>query len=218
MAWPTESGSMGAVVSPAAFASPTGVMTIRPTGWRHSLTYSIVRHGSIVTVTATSNLAGDGSVWYHWFLDGSFMASSQSNVYSVFLQPDEQARVDVLDSVDPDYDPIANAPVGYPARKSVYWYRSFETDIDFYRVDQNKASAGWTEVGRVPHSDSLWAYSLFTPRLTDLTSYEWRVMPVDLAGNDGTATTFAAETIVRTPDAPEFTMVYDEGTDKITFA
>ena len=85
-------------------------------------------------------------------------------------------------------------------------------------MDQNKASGGWSEIGRVPHNDALWTYSLFSPRLDDLTGYEWRVVPVDQAGNDGTSTDFASETIVRTPDAPDFDMSYDEGTDKITFS
>lgn len=219
MAWPSEAGAIASgTAAQAAIPAPIGKAAAKISPWRHSLTYTIERQGNAVLVTADSNLGPDGKVWYHWYVDGSYIASTTDNSHYIFLQADEQAQIEVVDTMDPDFDPVANAPIGYPARKTIFWYRSMESDIDYYRVDQKEGAGDWTEIGRVPHDDSPWHYSLLTPRLTDLTAYQWRVMPVDQAGNDGTATTYDAETVVRTPDAPDFTQTYDEDTDKITFA
>ncbi len=76
----------------------------------------------------------------------------------------------------------------------------------------------WETIGIVPHDEAQWVYSLLSPRLDDLADAEFRVVPVDKAGNDGTALALSAERIVRTPDAPDFTATFDSGTTKITFA
>ena len=59
---------------------------------------------------------------------------------------------------------------------------------------------------------------MLTPRLDDLSTYTWRVIPVNTAGNDGTALTIGPELIVRTPDAPNIEIVFDSGTTRVTFS
>lgn len=168
------------------------------------------------TVTVTSDLAG--SVWYFWYRDGAYIARTASPVYTFGVEPGEQLRVEVIDTNDPDMDPIKAAPAGYPARRTLYWVRTTATDVDFYRVEQKEGAGDWTSIGRVYHSEARWVYSLLTGVLTDLASYQFRVVPVDRAGNDGTPVTLDAETVVRSPDAPDFTASYDGGTQRITFA
>jgi hypothetical protein len=61
-----------------------------------------------------------------------------------------------------------------------------------------------------------WSYSWATGRLTDLTQYAWRIVPVDGDGNDGTPLALPLETIVRVPDAPSFGVSVAAGI--VTFA
>ena len=173
------------------------------------------RNGNVTTVVATSGLAGD--VRFYWYLDAAFVASTVSGTKSFVLERDDQARVDVLDSIDPAFDPVANAPVGYPARRSVSWVRSLDDDVGSYRVDQRQDGGSWTAIGSVPHEANRWSYSVLSPRLVDLDGYEWRVVPVDLSGNDGTALSLGSAVVVRTPDAPRFTVSFDDATARVTF-
>ena len=174
------------------------------------------RVGGVTTVEAASDLSGD--VLFYWYIDGAFVASTVAGVKSFALEDNDQARIDVLDSTDPAFDPVANSPSGYPARRSLFWLRSLATDIASYRVEQRKNAGSWTSIGVVNHVAGQWSYSLLSPRLDDLADYEWRVVPVDVAGNDGTALTLDAVRIVRTPEAPDFTVTFDEGTTRVTFA
>jgi hypothetical protein len=181
-----------------------------------SVTLTTVRFGNVTTVTAASTLSG--IVYYHWYLDGVYVATSVESSHSFWLGTGEQIRIEVTDTLDPDYDPIANAPAGWPARKAITWARSLDTDVAEYRVEQQKDSGSWTTVGIIPHDATKWSYSLLSGRLTDLSSYYWRVYPVDAAGNDGTAITpVKGKDLVRRPDAPNFTISFDDGTTKVTF-
>lgn len=178
--------------------------------------YGTTRNGNVTTVVVTSDLSG--TIYYHWYVDGAYVATSQSATHSFYLGSNEQVRIEVIDTNNIDYDYIANAPDGYPAYRTLHWVRSQDTDVDFYRVEQNKDGAGWITAGTVSHDASEWDYSLLTARLTDLSSYQWQIIPVDLAGNDGTAISLASEKIVRTPDAPDFDIAYSSGTTKVTFS
>jgi hypothetical protein len=91
-------------------------------------------------------------------------------------------------------------------------------DVDFYRVEQQRASEAWTVLGIVRQLSGQWSFSLETPRLDDLTAYTWRVIGVDVAGNDGAPLVLGPETMVRTPNAPRFTISFDDVSHKVTFA
>ena len=174
------------------------------------------RIGTITSVTVTSSLSG--TVYYHWYLDGSFIVTTTANTYTFNLKEGEQVILSVIDTTDADFDPIANAPDGWPSTRTLTWIRSLSDDVAKYRVEQSTDEESWTTLAEVLHVADAWEYAHVTDPLTDLETYYWRVVPVDEAGNDGTALTLGPERIVRTPNAPEFTVSFDSETDKITWA
>lgn len=178
--------------------------------------YAQTRIQNMSVVSVTSDLAG--AIWYFWYLAGAFVAATQRNTYTFLLQPAEQARVEVIDTNDPDFDPIAHAPAGYPARRSIHWVKSQETDASSYRVEQRKNAGAWSTIGTIYAKPEKWSLVLLSPILEDLAVYEWRIIPIDQAGNDGTAIALAAETIVRTPDAPNFAAAFSQATGRVTFS
>jgi hypothetical protein len=178
--------------------------------------YSQTRNQNMSVVSVTSDLAG--IIYYFWYLAGAFVAATQRNAYTFLLQPGEQARVDVIDTNDPDFDPIAHAQAGYPARRSIHWVKSQDADASSYRVEQRKDAGAWSTIGIIYASPEKWSHVLLSPILEDLAVYEWRITPVDQAGNDGTAIALSAETIVRTPDAPNFAVAFSQTTGRVTFS
>ena len=212
-----ETGIMGIIGSrsqPRPADLPRSQIIRHP--FHRTLTYSQRRHGNVSTVTVTSSLSGN--VWFHWYLDGVWQAVSTSNQYSFVIAPGEQARVECIATNTVDLDYIANAPNTPAARVALWWIRSTDTDIKEYKVEQQKDGGDWSTIATVAYQAGAWDYRITSPRLDDLGSYAWRVSSVDAAGNVGTATTLTARTIVRTPDAPEFTATFDDGTTKVTFA
>lgn len=193
-----------------------------------------------------SSMAGTAVIHFHWYIDGELVASTTSSRYSFYLPSGDQVRVDVLDTVDPDFDAVANAPAGYPARRELFWTRNTRSDpvlrttrlgpsgsiprlgdeseitpfvaLSHYRLEQQKDGGGWTVLARVREKIGVWEHRYRTARLTDLSTYSWRIVPVDINGNDGTVLTIGPEKIVRTPDAPNFTVAFNDGTQKATFA
>ena len=78
------------------------------------------------------------------------------------------------------------------------------------------SESDWITFARVRH-DGRWNYSATSPRLADDTNYQFRVAPYDQAGNKGTVLAFAAERIVRWPDATVYTVTYNAGPQTVTF-
>lgn len=182
---------------------------------KYPLEYAVTRLGNVTEVTVTTQLLE--AVTYHWYLDGVYMGATTGPTFSFFVEDDEQAVIEVIDDPGNDFDPILQAPAHYPARYTLWWIRSLDSDVDHYRVEQNKDAGGWETLELVPHDDDRWDYWVLTGRLTDLSTYQWRVYPVDAAGNDGTVLTLQGGKCVRTPDAVNFTATFDDGTTKITF-
>ena len=169
--------------------------------------YNTTRAGRLTTVSVTSSLSG--TIYFHWFVDGVYVGWTTAPQRTFALSVGEQARVECLDTNDADYDPIANAPAGWPSRKLIWWLRSTASDIAKYRIEQKKGAGAWTSIGTVKHDDRLWSYSLLSPRLEDLAAYTWRIVAIDAAGNEDTTTEIGPETIVRQPDAPDFGYTYN---------
>jgi len=174
------------------------------------------RFGNVTTVAAASDLGG--TVYFHWYLDGCWVGVSQTGAWDFYLPLADQARIDVLDTADPAFDPVVNAPAGWPARRTIWWVRSLAADCDHYRVLQKKAAGDWQTIAIIHQEPHRWEFSILTDRLDDLSDYQWRVIPVDLAGNDGTPIGIGPERIVRTPDAPNFTIAFNPETTKVTFS
>jgi len=180
-----------------------------------SAAFSTIRTGGATTVTVMPILSG--AVYYFWFLDGAYAGMTTEPSRTFVLDSGGQATVDCLQTFDPLFDPTVFAMPGYPAVRTLEFVRSIDPNVAEYRIEQQRASGAWTVLGRVADDSSRWTYSVVTPRLDDLTSYGWRVVPIDAAGNDGTTLTLAQELIVRTPDAPRFTVTFDPLNDQVAF-
>jgi len=207
---------IGTTFAPAPIGAEAGYAHITSVIRRQLPTISVSRRLEDVTVTVTSYLRGD--VYYFWYIDGAFLTRTRNNKYTFFVKEGDQFRVSVLDSNDFDFDAIANAPKGYPSRRTIFWTRCTDSDILKYNLEQNKDGAGWTDIGTVNDIPGQWSYTFVTERLTDLSTYQFRIIPVDVAGNEGTALTLDSEKIVRTPDAPDYTVTFSAVTDKVTYA
>jgi hypothetical protein len=173
------------------------------------------RSQNITEVRAASDLSG--TVFYHWYSDGNYLGVTAEGKKAFFLSPGSQSRVSVVDTTDPEFDPVANNPGGFPSRKKLFWLRSFET-IAEYRIEQKIGEGSWTTLAKVPHDSKKWMHEFLTQPLKDLTVYTWRVFPVDAAGKAGDPVVIGPETIVRMPDAPKFSAVFDPETLTVTIA
>ena len=168
----------------------------------------------VTTVTVVSDLSG--TIYYHWYADGSFVGQTQHGTLAFYLSPDDQVRIEVIDTNDADFDSIANAPQGFPARRTLFWTHSVDVDPVRYVVQQQKDGGSVDTIGELLVGRA-WSFVFLTPRLVDLASYLWQLTPVDALGNNGTILFFRTETVVRTPDAPEFTAVFNPGPKDVTF-
>ncbi|MBE3129172.1 MAG: hypothetical protein IMZ54_00450 [Acidobacteria bacterium] len=166
--------------------------------------YAQTRLGNLTTVTVTTDLLG--TVWLHWYRDGALVSSGQSLTHTFLVESGAQARIEVLDTTDAEFDPIAEAPASYPARRSLWWCRSLSTDLKKFRVEQKEAAGAWATLGEVPANAIDWSFSWLTGRLDDLTEYTWRIIPIDAVGNEGTPLVLGPELILRVPDAPSYTV------------
>jgi hypothetical protein len=181
-----------------------------------TVSYTTTRLGNTTTVTVASTLSAP--VYFFWYLDGQFLGMTLTATRSFHLLADEQARIEVLDSNDAGLDPYTNAPAAYPPRKTLSWVRSLAADVDHYRVEQQQDGGEWVTIGQIAASSDPWSYRFLTQRLTDLSTYAWRIVPVDQVGNDGAPLTIGPEKIVRTPDAPAFAASLDPDTAYLTIS
>lgn len=176
-----------------------------------SLTYQ--RSGTVTRAIATSTLVG---ALFVWFLDGSWVGTTGTGTKDFVLQVGDFVRLEVIDTTNPAFDVVANAPAGFPARRSLWWVRSSDADVDRYLVEQSKDGGAYAAVAIVPQTVDAWALGWRSGRLVDLSSYAWRITPFDVAGNAGTPLVIGPETIVRRPDPPAFVVTAAGG--HVTFA
>jgi hypothetical protein len=178
--------------------------------------FSQVRSGNLTTISVTSTLSAPS---FYWYVDGVYVGVSKVPSRTINVPAGDQVSVDVLDSTSPSFDPIASAPAGWSARRSLTIFRSLDAQIDSYLVEQRLGAGSWAYIGTIRDNPQAWSYSLLTPRLIDLGSYTWRVTAINKSGNAGTPLSLgASETIVRTPDAPKFTASFDAVHDQVLFA
>lgn len=177
--------------------------------------YHAVRIGETTEVTVTTSLAN--VCWYCWYVDGAFVGKTTGPRKSFHVPAGEQFRLEVIPTANADFDPIANAPLGFPTRRTLWWTRGLDADTAKYRIEQREGEGDWTSIAEIPQKTNGWDFSTTTGRLADLTEYTWRIVPVDVAGNDGTPVTIGPELIVRTPDAPNFTIEYQPETETVLF-
>ena len=101
----------------------------------------------------------------------------------------------------------------YPGRVTLHW--TAVSGADHYRVEQS-ISAVWTLKATIA-DDGQQAWTYLSDFLNDVTSYDFRVLAVDAAGNQGTALSFTVE-MTRAPDIPSVTYTRSAINSKITIA
>lgn len=176
--------------------------------------YSHQRIDRQIVITAESDLSGQ--VFYHWYVSGVWAAVTNDGRFAIYLNDGIQARVECVDTNDADFDAAENLPEELSPVRTLWWTRSVDTDTSYYIVEQKEDAGDYAEVARIWQGDE-WTQSFVTDALTDLATYYWRITPVDTSENEGTPTVIGPDVIVRRPDAPDFTVEYDSGTQKITF-
>lgn len=176
-------------------------------------TYTIQRIGNVSTVTVHTSLAAP---FFHWYLSGVYAGMTRSPRRSFHLPDGEHAHIDVMATTDADFDPVAGAPEFHPDRRTLWWLRSLSTDVAHYRVEQRKDAGSWETIATYQAVADGWDHQHVTDRLVDLADYEWRVIAVDAAGNDGSPVSLGSQTVVRQPDGPEWSYSFSAATDKVT--
>jgi hypothetical protein len=184
---------------------------------------TVRRIGHLMQVAIVSNIhLSMGS--FHWYRDGTYIGSTGIPSRTFRLEAGEQARIDVIASSDPGFDPQSQPEENQPSpRRILEWFRSLSSDAGNYIVEQATSEDGesWTsaeKIREIRHDGNRWGYRATTDILSDITHYRWTIIPVDVVGNEGTAgQTIGPEHIVRRPDAPDFTVSFDPGDSKVTF-
>jgi hypothetical protein len=175
-------------------------------------------------VQATSTIAG---AWFFFYLAGSYLGRNQSGAWTFSIPAGATATVSVLDGSTNTIPSGALIPIQWPATRTLFWNRSIDPNIAAYQVQQQTcpggfsdgfsggfesgAGSGWQTLAIVPDDAGQWDYSYATGPLDDLTNYQWQIVPLDAGGNPGDAVSLSAELIVRTPDAPMFTVAVSGG-------
>jgi len=126
-----------------------------------------------------------------------------------------------VDTLDPNFDPLSARPAQFPARYTVHWVRSLDAETKAYAVQEYSTGTGdFAEMARLPAAEA-WDFVWLTKRLDDGATYEWKIIPVDGAGNaqnTGSIVTTGGKIILRNPDAPNWNYTYEPVTDRVTFA
>lgn len=171
-------------------------------------TLTIKRHHNLTVCEAATLLTG--TVFFHWYVDGQYVAGNTSNTLTLSLPSGHQKTITCQDTTDADYDPIANAPEGWPDHITIWWARVTDSSVVGYRVECS-TGGDYAQVGWVWQSPHLWIYTWRSDRLADLANYSFRVYAVDEAGNSSSAVSIAITPFVRRPDAPTYTLDFDDG-------
>lgn len=166
-----------------------------------SVAYTQSGPGTFV-FTYASNLADP--TFYIW-VNGDLVAETLETSYEVSVPIGDQLQFDVFD--DPDDEPTDY----YPTRLTLRW--EGRDGANTYRVDQYTGGQ-WVAKSIHPHRVSN-LYHYVTGVLDDVTTYQFRVVPIDAEGRSGTALSFTAE-MVRYPDEPAQTMTFTAGELVIT--
>jgi hypothetical protein len=169
---------------------------------------SLVIIGPTITATALAT----GYTYFYWYLDGQYQGRTTIDSKTFITT----GILVVLATNDPDFPFASYAPLGFPATRALLFVRSIDRTINGYYVQQSINSGSWTNLGYIPDTSRQWSYLIQTPRLTDLATYQWQVVPVGSNGGLGTPASIASEFIVRNPDAVNFSTVF--GSDKLTFS
>jgi hypothetical protein len=160
-----------------------------------------VQGHSDVTAPVTLRMFQNGiKVGEYESLDGYF-------AFTVNIMPGDSDSFEVLDKS------CSIPALAFPGRATLNWRA--KTDANKYRIEEY-VSAAWTERITI-NSNGSGSYVWTSRYLEDVTTHQFRIIPIDASGNDGTALTFSMY-LARVPDVPLVTYTYDSGTGKVTIA
>ena len=140
------------------------------------------RQANRTVVRVVSDL--ESPVYFHWYLDGQYRGMSLNPEWAFALPVGGRARVAVVDTTDPDYDGAGNCPDASGAYLPLEWRRSLADDVGHYRIEESVDGGDYVAVAEVLPEPNVWSYEHAVGPLTDLATYTWKVIPVDLDGND----------------------------------
>jgi len=152
---------------------------------------------------------GAAGATYYVYRDGQLIATTPGSSIVLSVEPGETPIIEVFDDAD-------TAPMeSHPGRVTLAWYASTGAAVDHYRIDEYVSSV-WTARARIKDNGD--GYFLWRSRgLEDVTTHQFRVVPVGDNGNEGTADTRNV-LMVRYPDSPDLSVAWDSGTNKVTFS
>ena len=142
--------------------------------------------------------------FYIW-LNGEFVTDTKDTYYKATVPFGEQVQFDVFD--DPDEVPAAY----YPPYATLRWEGSGAPES--FRVEQ-EIDAVWVLQAIVP-SRLTNLYHWKSRKLDDATTHNFRVIPIDTEGRQGTIREFSIE-MCRYPDAPSQDMTFVAGEVSLT--
>lgn len=169
-----------------------------------------------VTVDRLIDVSGDGSAWrcfwssdgadplYRIYRNGRFVRATVENSAVFTTRPGTWEVIEVVDDLQtPRRAAQLEAIITVAAAAGAAGYRIEEL------VD-----SVWSPLLTVDDDGSS-EYSVTTPPLLGVQTYQFRVVPYDAAGNDGSPTAVTFE-IKRHPDPPEVDYAFDDVTKTVT--
>ena len=171
-----------------------------------------------MSVTFTEQTQTGGRTWFFsWtstlddptfyvYQDGLLIDITTQTSRTVRVSENGQLQFEVLDSA-------SELPArAFPAHLFFTWEPVAAAK---YRVERF-VDAAWTEVLTITDRGQA-TFSYTTPTLADVTTHQYRVVPVTAGGVDGPPRTWAVF-LVRWPDKADVTLTWNESTHKINVA
>jgi hypothetical protein len=132
-------------------------------------------------------------ITFRVYRDGLLIAQTEATSLTVAIAQDEAPVFEILDADEGD------PQRGYPSKLVLGWYA--EAEPASYTIQEERGSGNWVDVDSLVN-DGRTPYFTFTTRpLEDGEEHAYRIIPVGVNGNAGTALEIAT-LLVRTPTPP----------------
>lgn len=152
-------------------------------------------------------ISWSGSGTFYVFTDGFLYITTTRTFYDIPVEKGARLTVQVFDSISDTPDRC------YPSQFVYFWERS--PDASSYRIDEY-VDAAWAIRHRIRDTGQ-WMYNYRTRALEDEQSHRYRIVAIGPDGVVGAPKDFTIP-IVRRPDRPEQTAVYDPETGTLSGA
>jgi len=147
----------------------------------------------------------DPTFYVYDLSEGGLLDTTKGTSITITLEPGESRVLEVTE------EELAAVPRGYPSRLLLYWYGPAGTS--YYKVEEY-VGAAWVTRARI-YDRGQGHFTWRTRPLEDVTTHQFRIVPVGTNGNEGTPVTWSA-LMVTHPAPPEVDYAYSSGTGKVT--